>query len=51
VFLLSGYKGGRGLRVSRYKVEWKQVSSQGTQCFIAGTGAFAVLAFTDLSRG
>jgi len=45
----AGYKGGRVLRVSRYKIEREQVSCQGTQCFIAGTGAFAVQAVTDLS--
>jgi len=27
------------MRVSRYKVDWEQVTSQGTQSFIAGTGA------------
>ena len=50
-FLQSGYKGGRVLLVSRYKIEREQVSSQGTQSFIAGTGVVAVQAFTDLSRG
>jgi len=28
--------------VSRYKVDWKQITSQGTQSFIEGTGAVAV---------
>jgi hypothetical protein len=30
------------IRVSRYKVDRRQVTSQGTQSFIAGTGAIAV---------
>jgi len=36
--------------VSRYKVDREQVTSQGTQSFIAGTGAVAVQATTKLSR-
>jgi len=51
VFLLSGYKGGRVLRVSRYKIEWEQIRSHGTLRLNAGTGAVAVPAFTDQSRG
>jgi hypothetical protein len=38
------------IRVSRYKVDWKEVTSQVTQNFIAGTGAIAVKAITKLSR-
>ena len=49
MFLQSGYKGGRVLGVSRYKVEREQVNSHGTLCLNAGTGAVAVPAFTDLS--
>jgi len=30
------------LRVSRYRADWGQVTSQGTLNFIAGTGAIAV---------
>jgi len=30
------------IRVSRYKADRKQETSQGTQSFIAGTGAVAV---------
>jgi len=37
--------------VSWYKVIREQVTSQGTQSFIAGTGAVAVPTSTDLSRG
>jgi len=37
-FCQSGYKVIWGLRVSRYKVYGEQVTSQGTQSFIAGTG-------------
>jgi hypothetical protein len=38
------------IRVSRYKVCWEQVTSQGTQGFIVGTGAIAVYGITKLSR-
>jgi len=37
--------------VSRYKVDREQVTSQGIQIFIAGTGAVAVQATTKLSKG
>jgi hypothetical protein len=37
------------IRVSRYNVNREQVTSQGTQNFIAGTGAVAVKAITNLS--
>ena len=51
MFLLSGYKGGWALRVSRYKVEREQIGSQGTQWLNSGTGRVAVQAVTNLSRG
>jgi len=38
------------IRVSRYKVDREQVTSQGTQFFIAGTGAVALQTITKLSR-
>ena len=38
------------IRVSRYKVDREQVTSQGTLSFIAGTGAVAVQATSKLSR-
>jgi hypothetical protein len=37
--------------VSRYKVDREQVTSQGIQSYIAFTGAVAVLAITNVSKG
>jgi hypothetical protein len=49
-FLPSGYNFYELCECRGTKVDWKQVTSQGTQSFIAGTGAVAVQAITDLSR-